>query len=326
MLSRIIVVTGAGGTVGLSLVKHFAKSNKNTIHAIEYSEAGCVPLLELSRTHKNIHIFPADVRDDTMMYMALDGADNLIHCAAMKRVDLGNFAPEEIAKQNVDSFVSLARMAKIKKVKRFLFCSTDKTTKPTSVMGASKLLLEKIVHFASDENTHFAAVRFGNILGSTGSVIPRMVYCALHDQKIYLTDRYMTRYVMTNDQVVQLINFAMGEMRGGEIYCPILPAVRIQRIAEIVRNIIEIKHGHRINIEITGNKLEENIHETMMTNEEYAHAKSKGKFVCIYTKKHTSPFPYDLKKRMSSSSFGIINKEKTFELVNGYVLDTLRYL
>ncbi len=238
MSQRTIVITGAGGSVGLSLVKEFVQSDRCVVHAVERSEPGCIPLLELSRTHGNIKLFVADVRDDVVMDMALDGAEILIHCAAMKRVDIGNIAPEELASQNVTSFVAIARRAKLRKVSKFLFCSTDKSTNPTSVMGASKLLLERISHFASNDQTRFAAVRFGNILGSTGSMIPRMVCHSVRDRLIQLTDPHMTRYVMTNGQAVDLIRFALKDMKGGEIYCPVLPAVNIRNVVEVVSEIV----------------------------------------------------------------------------------------
>lgn len=215
-MKQIIAITGAGGTVGMSLTKYFLKINPEAeIRAIERSETAVFQLIDLAKENINLKVFLVDLINYPDAEEALRGSNVIIHCAALKHVVVGFSFSEELARQNVNCFCNIVKIAKKYKVGKVLLCSTDKSSTPTSVMGASKLLLEKIAHFSSDEFSKFSSIRFGNILNSSGSIIPRVMTKLTNGERVDINHKDMTRYVIIEDDFLNLISYSLDNMQGG---------------------------------------------------------------------------------------------------------------
>lgn len=310
-MKKVITITGAGGTVGLILIEHFLKKNIE-IRAIERSEIAMANLIDISKNNDNLKIFLIDLIDDRYLGTVIRGSDVIIHCAALKHVSVGANFPEELAIQNVVSFSNIVKLAKKYKIKKTLLCSTDKAATPTSVMGASKLLLEKIVCFSSNEKASFAAVRFGNILNSSGSVIPKITSRLYKGNQIEITDFRMTRYVLLDNDVIKLIEYALMKMKGGEIFIPNVSSIKISDLIDTIVEIFCIKNNlskKEIKIIEGKNLHKENLHEKMINCDEIKFLyKSESYFILDINKRgYKEKFNYS--SLLGSDNFNI-SKEK----------------
>ncbi len=317
-MKKIITITGAGGTVGLILVEHFLGLGRNIeVRAIERSEIAMSNLIDISRNSSNLKNFLIDLNSSVDLEDVIKGSDVIIHCAALKHVSVGATFPEELAIQNVCSFGNIVRLAKKYEVKKVLLCSTDKAATPTSVMGASKLLLEKIVCFSSNKKTAFAAVRFGNILNSSGSIIPKIISRLNKKEDIKIVDNKMTRYVLLHTDVIKLIEYALHKMKGGEIF---IPNVNSVMIVDLVKTIVEIfceKNNlskEKIKILTGENLYKENVNERMANFDELSFLfESDGYFILDMNGKNYGKSCKQI--NIPSSEKNTISKEEIKELL-----------
>ncbi len=270
-----ILITGAGGTVGIELIRSFAKKKTPPkIIAIDRCEHALMRLLALQKNIEyDFEIKYVDLcKSESGILENLNNVETVIHCAAMKSVQIGYLFPEELATQNILAFANLKQVAIKSGVKKVLLCSTDKAASPTSVMGSSKLLLERICSVSSNEVTKFASIRFGNILNSSGSVIPTMLNSVKEKGKIYITDKDMTRYILTKDDFLELVFFALENMKGGEVFIPVCKSMNILDLSSVVKEIASKIFGiseNDIEIVFGNNKYNESIHEKMASDYEY---------------------------------------------------------
>lgn len=285
-MKKIIVITGAGGTVGYRLVKYFLSFNNIEIRAIDKSEIAIASLLDLNEGEK-LKTYLLDINNINDLGNIIKNSSIIIHCAALKHLRTGVIFPEELATQNILNFCNIVKMAKKYKVKKVLLCSTDKAATPTSVMGASKLLMERILHFSSNCDTKFAAVRFGNIVNSSGSIIPKIIFQLSAKKEVRITNRKMTRYLMLENDFLDLIRYALDNMKGGEIFIPDTVSVNIGDLADVV---IELyckknkKSKQDIKVINVGNIYEENIHERMINENEIENISISGNYFILHKK------------------------------------------
>jgi UDP-N-acetylglucosamine 4,6-dehydratase/5-epimerase len=235
---RVVIVTGAAGTIGSALVDQIARAGARAVRAIDHGESELFYLFERLRTLGNVAPMLGDIRDLERLRLAFRGADIIFHTAALKHVELGEYNPFEVVETNLNGLNNVIRAALDVEAERVIFTSSDKAVNPTNVMGASKMMGERLVTAANEirgtRRTRFASVRFGNVLGSRGSVVPIFAEAALKGQKIPLTHPEMTRYVMTIADASRLVIESGGLMRGGEVFVAKMRAVRIADLARVI--------------------------------------------------------------------------------------------
>lgn len=315
-MKQIITITGAGGTVGMSLTKYFLKTNPDVeIRAIERSETVISQLIDLAMNKQNLKIFLADLNNYSDTEKFLESSNIIIHCAALKHVMVGSVFPEELAYQNINCFCNVVKAAKKHKVEKILLCSTDKSATPTSVMGASKLLLEKIVCFSSNEFSKFSSVRFGNILNSSGSIIPRVMTKLRNGERVDISHKDMTRYFLTENDFLNLVGHALDNMQGGEIF---IPKARSLKVYDLVRTLIDLfckKHNilsEKIAVRVLNNPYHENINERMINPDEINFVRESENYFTLSPLKEVGindgkHIPYS--NLLSSSKYNLSKKE-----------------
>jgi UDP-N-acetylglucosamine 4,6-dehydratase/5-epimerase len=207
-----------------------------------------------------LHFCIGDVRDKDRLVRALDGIDYVVHAAATKIVPTAEYNPFECIKTNIDGAMNLIDACIDQGVKRVVALSTDKASNPINLYGATKLASDKLFiaanAYAGTHNTRFAVVRYGNVMGSRGSVIPFFISLA-HSGILPITDPRMTRFMITLEQGVELVWHAFNDMQGGEIYVKKIPSMTITDIARAVapdaeHKIIGIRPGEKIHEQMIG--------------------------------------------------------------------------
>ena len=222
--NKVVMVTGGGGAIGSELCRQIAKFKPKQLIILDIYENNAYDLQnELLRKYKTINLITliASVRDRqrlTEIYQTYH-PDVVFHAAAHKHVPLMEVSPSEAIKNNVVGTLNCAELASEYNVKRFVLISTDKAVNPTNVMGATKRLCEMIIQSINVQSeTEFVAVRFGNVLGSNGSVVPLFKQQIAKGGPVTLTHQEITRYFMTIPEAAQLVLQAGGFAHGGEIF------------------------------------------------------------------------------------------------------------
>lgn len=271
-----ILVTGACGTVGRELIRQLLEAykvkeligldnNESELFHIEYQYAG----------HRQASFFLADVRDRDRLCDKMNGIDVVFHTAAFKHVLLCEQSPFEAVQTNIHGVQNVIYAAIENKVERVIFTSSDKAVNPTNVMGTSKLMGERLITAANcnlrTAGPVFTSTRFGNVLGSRGSVIPIFSDQIRRGGPVTVTDPEMTRFIMSIEEAVHLILNASELSRGGEVFVTKMPAIRIGDLADVMIQELAPAYGHRpedIQIQIIGHKAGEKMYEELMNTEE----------------------------------------------------------
>lgn len=272
---RTIMVTGGGGTIGSELCRQVIANKPAKLLVVDIYENGAYELqMELARYYPeaDIEVLIASVRD----YDRLEDIfkryrpDVVYHAAAHKHVPLMEFSPNEAVKNNCKGTLNMVRLADKYEVKRFVLISTDKAVRPTNVMGATKRICEMIVQtYSRMSDTEFVAVRFGNVLGSNGSVIPLFLKQIAAGGPVTLTHKEITRFFMTVSEAVSLVLQAGLLAKGGEIF--VLDMGQPVKIYDLAVNLIKMKGyvpGKDIKIEIVGLRPGEKLYEELLMAEE----------------------------------------------------------
>jgi UDP-N-acetylglucosamine 4,6-dehydratase len=209
--------------------------------------------------YPNLRFFIGDVRDKERLYRALDGVQVVVHAAALKQVPAAEYNPLEAIKTNIMGAANLIDAAIDRNVAKVLALSTDKAANPVNLYGATKLCSDKLFvaanAYSGFHKTRFSVVRYGNVVGSRGSVIPYFL-AQRSTGKLTITDPRMTRFLITLSEGVDLVLTALGDMRGGEIYVPKIPSVRVTDLARVI--------GPDCEQEIIGIRPGEKLHEAMI--------------------------------------------------------------
>ncbi|WP_339227466.1 SDR family NAD(P)-dependent oxidoreductase [Oceanobacillus sp. FSL K6-2867] len=274
-----ILVIGGTGTIGKSIVQSIMKENPKYIKIFSRDEFKQHKLrYELDNNEKLRYVI-GDIRDYDSLFAAMHDIDYVLHLAAMKHVDLCEFNPYEAIKTNVHGTNNVIKAAILQNVKKVVFTSSDKAISPTNTYGATKLIAERLIssteYNKTQKQTIFASVRFGNVMGSRGSVIPLFKERILKDKKITVTDKNMTRFMMSLNQATELTIKALKEAKGGEVFVLKMPVIKLGDLANILIEETCKKNGMKtddIHVEVIGLRPGEKMYEELMTYDESSEA------------------------------------------------------
>lgn len=261
-----ILVTGGTGSFGHAFVPAtLEKYNPKRIIIFSRDEMKQWEMAKHYTDDPRVRFFIGDVRDRERLYRALDGVDYVVHAAATKIVPTAEYNPFECIKTNVNGAMNLIDACIDKKVKKIVALSTDKASSPVNLYGATKLTSDKLFvagnAYAGEHGSRFAVVRYGNVMGSRGSVIP--FFLSIKDKGVLpITDPRMTRFMISLDQGVDLVWHAFEDMEGGEIYVKKIPSMTVPEIASVVAPEAEQK--------VVGIRPGEKLHEQMIGEEDAA--------------------------------------------------------
>lgn len=272
---KVVMVTGGGGSIGSELCRQIARSEPKTLLIFDIYENNAYTIQqELKRKHPELHLVTliGSVRNTNRINSIMEKyrPDIVFHAAAHKHVPLMEDSPNEAIKNNVEGTYKTARAAAAYSVKKFVLISTDKAVNPTNIMGASKRLCEMVVQMMNRQSdTDFVAVRFGNVLGSNGSVIPLFKKQIAEGGPVTVTHPDIIRYFMTIPEAVSLVLQASYYAHGGEIF--VLDMGEPVKIADMARNLIRLSGfipDEDIKIVYTGLRPGEKLYEELLMDEE----------------------------------------------------------
>ncbi|MDD1743392.1 MAG: polysaccharide biosynthesis protein [Methanomassiliicoccales archaeon] len=283
---KTLLVTGGAGSIGSEIVKDLVRRRgAKAIRVMDTNETGLFDL-ENEVDSKLLRPLIGDIRDRNRIRMAMDGVDTVFHAAALKHVPLCEYNPFEAVKTNVEGTQNLLDAALECNVARFITISTDKAVSPNNVMGATKLLAERLTIAANGykgaRRSAFSVVRFGNVLNSRGSLLPVIKNQALNGQSVTLTDERMTRFVMKVEDAVDLVLKAGALTKGGETFILKMPCIRTSDLMDVAIEGLAEKSGKApVQVRNIGIRAGEKLHETLMTDEEAAFAVDQGQMYVL---------------------------------------------
>jgi len=265
---KTILITGGTGFLGQALTEEILKQNPKSIRIFSRDEVKHYKFQEKFQHNKKIRNFLGDVRDYQRLLKATRGADIVIHAAALKRLDLLEYNVDESIKTNILGTLNVVNACLENNVQKAIMISTDKACSPVNTYGACKFVSERIFgesnYSKGDIRTIFTTVRYGNVLESTGSVIPFFSEKIINGDYIPLTDQRMTRFIISPRQAVDLVFSAIQYGVGGEIFVPKLPSFKITDLIEILKE----KYHKENKVKIIGIRPGEKIHELMINSSE----------------------------------------------------------
>jgi UDP-N-acetylglucosamine 4,6-dehydratase (inverting) len=262
MLSgKTVLITGGTGSFGHAFIRlTLERYNPRKLIVYSRDEMKQWEMAKKFPGEPRLRFFIGDVRDRERMYRALDGVDYVVHAAATKIVPTAEYNPFECVKTNVIGAMNLIDACIDKGVQRVVALSTDKASSPVNLYGATKLASDKLFiagnAYAGAHETRFAVVRYGNVMGSRGSVIP--FFLSVRDSGVVpITDERMTRFLISLEQGVELVWKAFGDMMGGEIYVKKIPSIKVTDLARVVapaaqQEIIGIRPGEKLHEQMIG--------------------------------------------------------------------------
>lgn len=319
-----ILIIGGTGTIGQSLLKCILKENPEVVRIFSRDEHKQFELREKLSEYSNIRYLIGDVRDSDRVARAMEDIDYVFHVAAMKHVPACEYNPYEAVKTNIIGTENVIMAARSAGVKRVIFTSTDKAIAPTNAYGASKLMAERLIASAQYNSgshaTIFAAVRFGNVMGSRGSVIPLFKSQIIENHKITVTDQTMSRFMMTLSQATELTIKAMKTAQGGEIFVLKMPIISLKDLAEVIIEETTKKiniHSNSVEIVEIGLRPGEKMFEELMTMEEAKDAfELPDMFVIpnVFLKRNLS-YPEAMKAKQKSYSSESGSPASRYELL-----------
>lgn len=234
-----ILITGGTGSFGKAFLQRLLEQDSPArVVIFSRDELKQYEMKQTWGQDDRVRFFIGDVRDEERLRMALRGVDYVVHAAALKQVDTAEYNPMEYVKTNILGSENVIQASLHAGVKKVVALSTDKASSPVNLYGATKLTADKLFissnHYAVDGGTRFAVVRYGNVMGSRGSVIPFFRKLAEAGEPLPITDMRMTRFWITLPQAVQFVIDSFDDMRGGELYVPRIPSMRVVDLAEAV--------------------------------------------------------------------------------------------
>jgi UDP-N-acetylglucosamine 4,6-dehydratase len=233
-----VLITGGTGSFGRALTEYLLKSKVRRIAIFSRDE---LKQLQMKNDFKDdrLRFFLGDIRDGSRLDIALHNVDFVVHAAALKQVDTGEYNPMEFVKTNVVGSQNVIDACIRNGVKKVVALSTDKASSPINLYGATKLTADKLFSAANNYShaygTTFSIVRYGNVMGSRGSVIPYFKQLAIEGRHFPITDKRMTRFWITLNQAVEFVLETFEIMQGGELYVPRIPSMKIMDLARAIR-------------------------------------------------------------------------------------------
>ena len=272
---KTVIVTGGTGTVGSEIVRQLLKTKARQIRVFSRDEHKQHELRNELGPDTRLRYLVGDVRDKERLDFAFRGVDICFHAAALKHVPVCEYNPFEAVKTNIIGTQNVIEVALRNDIEKVLAISTDKAADPASVLGASKLMMERLVTAANatigHNRTRFASVRFGNVLNSRGSVVDLWRKQIDDGKDVTVTDKRATRFFMEIPDTIRLVFSALQHMQGGEIF--VLKMKPAKRVIDFAQEFIK-KHagGRSVKIKVIGLRPGEKLHETLLTEDESEHA------------------------------------------------------
>jgi UDP-N-acetylglucosamine 4,6-dehydratase len=260
-----ILITGGTGSIGNSLVKNLINdSNVRKIIVFSRDELKQYNMKSAVENNEKLRWFLGDIRDLSRLHRALNGVDYVIHAAALKQVDAGEYNPIEFIKTNIEGSKNVIEASIDKGIKKVIALSTDKASSPINLYGATKLTADKLFisanNYSANRETIFSIVRYGNVLGSRGSVIPLWKNLAKQGESLPITDSRMTRFAITINQATKFILESFARMKGGELYIPIIPSFKLMDLVKAIDQEAKVKE--------IGLRAGEKLHEEMISEDD----------------------------------------------------------
>jgi len=282
--NKTLLITGGTGSFGNAALSRFLNTDIAEIRIFSRDEKKQDDMrhefqVKMPKSADKIKFYIGDVRDLSSLKNAMHGVDFIFHAAALKQVPSCEFFPIEAVKTNVIGTDNVLTAAIDAGVKTVICLSTDKAAYPVNAMGTSKAMMEKVIvaksRSVSPDKTKICCTRYGNVIGSRGSVIPLWIDQIKNGQPITLTEPSMTRFIMSLDEAINLVLFAFEHGKTGDIFVQKAPACTVSTLAAAV---CEILRGNKESIRKIGIRHGEKMYETLLTNEECASAIDMGDF------------------------------------------------
>jgi len=259
---KTILVTGGTGSFGKAYISNLLTShNLKKVIVFSRDELKQMEMRNLFSNDPRLRFFIGDIRDKERLLRAFSGVDYIVHAAALKQVDTGEYNPREFILTNVIGSQNVVDAAIDCGVKKIVALSTDKASSPINLYGATKLTADKLFTaanvYGANSTTKFSVVRYGNVMGSRGSIIPLFQELASKGLPIPVTDLRMTRFWITLDQAVKFVDEAFSEMNGGELFVPRIPSMKITDLVAAI--------SPNSKIEEIGIRPGEKLHEEMIS-------------------------------------------------------------
>lgn len=281
-----IVVTGGVGSVGSEIVKQLLEFDVDCIRVVDNNESALFEMEMAHGAHPQVRFYHCDITDEREMMRTFSTMDLCFHTAALKHVPSCERSPFSAVNVNIQGCEVVGRAALANGLQKVIFTSSDKAVNPTNVMGTSKLMGERLftaMNFlrSADANTAFACTRFGNVLGSRGSVVPLFVRQIENGGPVTVTDARMTRFVMTMPQAARLVIESMVVAHGGEVFITKMPVLRITDLAEVMIDRLAPHFGTNPEIAITTPRPGEKLWEELSTDEESSRILEGSEFLVV---------------------------------------------
>ena len=309
--NKIFLITGGTGSFGNAVLKKLLKTNIKEIRIFSRDEKKQYDLRKKINDYR-VKFYLGDIRNYSSVLEATKSVDYIFHAAALKQVPSCEFFPMEAVNTNILGAYNIAKAAEYSGVKKCIMLSTDKAVYPINAMGLSKAMMEKIMIAKSrSSKTIFCATRYGNVMGTRGSVIPLFIDQIKKDSSVTITDQNMTRFLMSVDQSVELVLYALKNAKAGDIFVQKSPAATIINLVKGLRILLK----KNFKIKNVGIRHGEKIHETLVSSQEMKNIINKKKFYII--PKDKRDLNYD---RYFEKGQGNINKVKEYNSSNTYQL------
>ena len=321
-----ILIIGGTGTIGKSILKVILNDEPDVIRVFSRDEYKQFELQNELKHQTNIRFLIGDIRHYQRVFSAMEDIDYVFHTAAMKHVTFCEYNPYEAVLTNIIGTYNVIRAAKAQKVSKVVFTSTDKAIAPTNNYGATKLAAEKLITSAEyskgSVSTNFSCVRFGNVMGSRGSVIPLFINQIIQNKKITVTELEMTRFMMTLDQATNLTIDTLKMAQGGETFILKMPIIKLKDLAEVVIEEVSKKNNLEsitIGIEEIGLRPGEKRYEELMTYDESLAALELPEVFIVPSPFSKNEFYSNAKKAIpgsySSDDGVLLNKEDVRKMI-----------
>lgn len=281
--NKVILVTGGTGSFGQKFTEIVLRDyNPRVIRVLSRGELLQFEMQRKFNDHPKLRFFIGDVRDRERLYRAMNDVDIVVHAAALKQVPTAEYNPIEAVRTNIGGATNVIDAAIDNGVEKAIAISTDKAVHPVNLYGATKLVMERLFTqanvYTGRRAARFSCVRYGNVVGSRGSVVPIFLQQG-KTGKITITDEGMTRFWITLEQGVHFVISCLDRMQGGEIFIPKIPSMKVTDLADVIapqakKEIIGIRPGEKVN-------------EVLLTQEEARHAREFDNYFVIEPE-----FPY----------------------------------
>lgn len=288
--NKTVLITGACGTVGQAILKELEELNDdrpNKIIGIDNNESGIFFLEQEYKKDTRFEFYVIDIKNSSEIRRITRGVELVLHCAAMKHVILSEKSPDNAVETNIKGLQNIINAALENKIEKVIFTSSDKAVNPTNVMGATKLLGERLITAANDNQkehkTIFSSTRFGNVLGSNGSVVQIFKKQIYEGNPLTITDKSMTRFVMSKEESARLVIDSAKIAKGGEVFVTKMPVVNIAAMGQVLaRKIKNLSIAEDYPITEIGTKAGEKLYEELMTTEEVRRAVEVEQYFIVY--------------------------------------------